>query len=153
MPVQRFTNWATQLRVGNCLVSVTCSCTRFFHLLSYFTGTGVPNKLTSSQLRGFIAQLVGALHRRCRGDMFKYCKASQRDIVHPTYLQPPARTCIASSLDFWHSCFQCFQSTFAHPKQFLRLWTIRLAQWCKSCSLFVLAILEKSVTPSCSCKT
>ena len=36
----------------------------------------------------------------------QYCKASERDIVHPTYLQPPARACIASSLDFWHSCFQ-----------------------------------------------
>ena len=35
----------------------------------------------------------------------QYCKASQRDIVHLTYLQPPAQTSIASSLDFWHSRF------------------------------------------------
>ena len=51
----------------------------------------------------------------------QYCKASERVIVHPTYLQPPERTCIASSLDFWNSCFQCFQSTLAHPNQFLHL--------------------------------
>ena len=89
---------------------------------------------------------------------WQYCKASERNIVHPTYLQPPARTCIASSLDLWHSRFQCFQSTFAHPNQWLHLWTLRLAQ-CrgyKFCSLFGLAILEKSVTPiycfSLSCR-
>ena len=51
----------------------------------------------------------------------KYCKSSKRDIVHPTYWQPPARTWTASSLDFWHSCFQCFQSTLAHPHQCLHL--------------------------------
>ena len=76
------------------------------------------------------------------------CKASERDTVHPTYLQPPTRTCIASSLDVWRSRFQCFRSTLAHPNQCLHLWTLRLAQWCKSCSLFGLAILEKSVTPT-----
>ena len=34
----------------------------------------------------------------------KFCflqKMSERAIVHPTYLQRPVRTCIASSLDFW----------------------------------------------------
>ena len=51
----------------------------------------------------------------------QYCKASERDIVHPSYLQPPARTWIASTLDFWHSCFQCFQSTLAYSRQCLHL--------------------------------
>ena len=51
----------------------------------------------------------------------QYCQVSERDIVYPTYLQPHARTCIASSLDFWHSRFQCFQSTLAHPNQCLHL--------------------------------
>ena len=74
----------------------------------------------------------------------QYCKVSERDITHPTYFQPPARTGIASSFYFCRSCFQCFQSTLAHPNQYLHLWTLRLAQWCKSCSVFGLAILEKS---------
>ena len=39
------------------------------HLSYYipFTGKHEPNKLTSSQLRDFIAQLVGELHRHRRG--------------------------------------------------------------------------------------
>ena len=52
----------------------------------------------------------------------QYCKASERDIVHPTYFQPPARTCIASSWDFWRSCFHCFQSTLAHPNYEHSVW-------------------------------
>ena len=52
----------------------------------------------------------------------QYCKASERDIVHPTYFQPPARTCIASSWDFWRSCFHCFQSTLAHPNYDHSVW-------------------------------
>ena len=72
-------------------------------------------------------------------------KESNVDIIHLTYLQPVARTWIAFSLDFWNSRFQCLQSTLAHPHQCLHLWTVRLAQWCKSWALFGLAILEKSV--------
>ena len=43
-------------------------------LLSYvipFTGKHEPNKLTCSQLCDFVAQLVGALHRRRRGHGFE----------------------------------------------------------------------------------
>ena len=76
----------------------------------------------------------------------------ERDIIHLTYLQPVAWTWIAFSLEFWHSWFQCFQSTLAHPHQCLHLWTVRLAQKCKSWALFALAILEKSVMLICSCK-
>ena len=72
-------------------------------------------------------------------------KESNVDIIHLTYLQPVARTWIAFSLDFWNSRFQCLQSTLAHPHQCLHLWTVRLAQWCKSWVLFGHAILEKSV--------
>ena len=72
-------------------------------------------------------------------------KESNVDIIHLTYLQPVARTWIAFSLDFWNSRFQCLQSTLAHPHQCLHLWTVRLAQWCRSWALFGLAILEKSV--------
>ena len=42
--------------------------------LSYdipFTGKHEPNKLTSSQLCDFVAQLVRALHRHCRGHGFE----------------------------------------------------------------------------------
>ena len=42
----------------------------------------------------------------------QYCKASQRDIVHTTYFQPPARTCIASSWDFWRFVFIAFSQLF-----------------------------------------
>ena len=37
-----------------------------------FTGKHEPNKLTCSQLCDFIAQLVRALHRHCRGHEFEF---------------------------------------------------------------------------------
>ena len=45
----------------------------FFHSFIPFTGTHQTNKLTSSQLSDFVAQLVRALHRHRKGHGFESC--------------------------------------------------------------------------------
>ena len=62
------------------IVALICSCERndewkkcLWSVVVPFTGTHEPNKLTCSHLSGFIAQLVRAPHRHCRGHGFESC--------------------------------------------------------------------------------
>ena len=103
--INRILHCRLGIRISSVHIKKTHFTYNFFHSFNHFVGTHEPNKLTSSPLSDFMAQLVRTLHRHERGYRFEshWSHLNFFGCIYNNCLNclPSAR--IISSVQFQHS--------------------------------------------------